>query len=56
MKVLGLSCITNMAAGIVDRKLDHSEVMQTTAGVKDKFSSLVGEILNMLATGASQGR
>ena len=29
MRVLGLSCVTNMAAGVTDRKLDHQEVLET---------------------------
>ncbi len=29
MKVAGISCITNMAAGILDQPLDHSEVVET---------------------------
>lgn len=51
MKVLGLSCITNMAAGILDKKLDHAEVMETTVRVKDKFSMLLRGLLEKLATG-----
>ena len=29
MRVVGLSCLTNMAAGVTDRKLDHREVLET---------------------------
>ena len=47
--VLGISCISNMAAGILDRKLDHAEVMETTTRVKDKFSSLIRGVLDRLA-------
>ncbi|MBI3940145.1 MAG: purine-nucleoside phosphorylase [Acidobacteria bacterium] len=50
--VLGVSCITNMAAGILDRKLDHAEVMETTVRVKDKFAGLVRGLLDRLAAGA----
>jgi purine-nucleoside phosphorylase len=32
--VVGLSCITNMAAGVLPRKLDHKEVLETTERVK----------------------
>ncbi|MBI4457305.1 MAG: purine-nucleoside phosphorylase [Acidobacteria bacterium] len=52
IKVLGISCITNMAAGILDKKLDHAEVMETTTRVKDKISSLLRGVLDRLATGA----
>lgn len=37
MAVLGVSCITNMAAGVLDRKLDHQEVVETAARVKNDF-------------------
>jgi purine-nucleoside phosphorylase len=39
--VLGISCITNMAAGILPQKLTHTEVMETTQRVKETFTSLV---------------
>jgi purine-nucleoside phosphorylase len=41
MQVLGISCITNMAAGIMDQPLSHSEVMETANRIKDKFMDLV---------------
>nr|WP_308550955.1 purine-nucleoside phosphorylase [uncultured Peptostreptococcus sp.] len=41
MKVFGISCITNMAAGITGENLNHEEVIDTTDRVKSKFSSLV---------------
>jgi purine nucleoside phosphorylase I, inosine and guanosine-specific len=39
--VLGISCITNMAAGILKQKLTHEEVMDTTARVQKEFTALV---------------
>lgn len=45
MKVLGISCITNMAAGILDQKLDHSEVMDTARKTEKAFIRLVSEII-----------
>ena len=45
MKVLGISCITNMAAGILDQPLSHQEVFETAQRVKEKFSGLVLQIL-----------
>jgi purine-nucleoside phosphorylase len=39
--VLGISCITNMAAGILKQKLTHQEVMETTARVQNEFTALV---------------
>ena len=45
IRVLGISCITNMAAGILDKPLNHEEVIETSMMVKDKFERLVIEIL-----------
>ncbi|GAB6098988.1 purine-nucleoside phosphorylase [Halanaerocella petrolearia] len=48
MRVLGISCITNMAAGILPEPLSHDEVIETTQEVKPKFIKLVrGIITNM---------
>ncbi|WP_438448850.1 purine-nucleoside phosphorylase [Gorillibacterium sp. sgz5001074] len=41
IEVLGISCISNMAAGILDQPLSHEEVMETTERVKAKFLQLV---------------
>jgi purine-nucleoside phosphorylase len=41
IKVLGISCITNMAAGILPQKLTHQEVMDTTARVQARFAALL---------------
>ncbi|MNW25735.1 Purine nucleoside phosphorylase 1 [compost metagenome] len=41
LEVLGFSCITNMAAGILDQPLNHSEVMETADRVREKFLKLV---------------
>lgn len=45
MKVLGISCITNMAAGILDQPLNHEEVLETGAMVRDTFASLIKGVL-----------
>lgn len=45
VKVLGISCITNMAAGILDQPLKHEEVIETSLMAKDKFEKLVMQIL-----------
>ena len=42
---LGVSCITNLAAGVSPHKLSHQEVMETAARVHDTFHSLVDLIL-----------
>ena len=41
MRVLGVSCITNMAAGILDQPLNHQEVMEVGNRVKSTFRSLL---------------
>ncbi|MFC4808424.1 purine-nucleoside phosphorylase [Paenibacillus sp. GCM10023250] len=41
MEVLGISCISNMASGILDQPLSHAEVMETTERVKTRFLGLV---------------
>lgn len=45
IKVLGISCITNMAAGILPQPLSHKEVIETTNLVQSKFLSLVKGIV-----------
>lgn len=41
MRVAGVSCITNMAAGIGNSRLDHSEVLGVTAAVAGDFERLI---------------
>ncbi|MDQ1558511.1 MAG: purine-nucleoside phosphorylase [Pyrinomonadaceae bacterium] len=41
LKVLGISCITNMAAGVLDRPIDHAEVMETGEQVRVTFTELL---------------
>ena len=45
IKVLGISCITNLAAGVSPNKLSHQEVMETAAMAHDKFQKLLNLIL-----------
>ena len=45
IKCLGISCITNLAAGVSPNKLSHEEVMETAAMAHDKFHDLVNLIL-----------
>jgi len=45
MEVLGISCITNMAAGVFDQPLNHSEVMETAQRVRGAFISLLETIV-----------
>lgn len=48
MKVLGLSCVTNMAAGILPRKLAHSEVLAAGEQVRDTMVTLLTAIAPQL--------
>jgi purine-nucleoside phosphorylase len=48
LEVLGISCISNMAAGILDQPLSHDEVIETTEKVKSSFLTLVNEIVKAL--------
>lgn len=48
MQVVGVSCITNMAAGVLPGKLDHSEVMETANRVHATFQSLLETILQVI--------
>jgi purine-nucleoside phosphorylase len=48
LDVLGLSCISNMAAGISAHPLDHAEVMDVTRRTRAAFSSLVEGIVGHL--------
>jgi purine-nucleoside phosphorylase len=45
IKVLAISCVTNMAAGILDQPLSHAEVMETGERVKTKFEALLRAVL-----------
>ena len=45
MKVAGISCITNMAAGIFEQPLCHEEVQETAEKVEDSFTRLVSAVL-----------
>ncbi|MGG3470856.1 purine-nucleoside phosphorylase [Neobacillus pocheonensis] len=49
MKVLGISCISNMAAGILDQPLTHDEVIETTEKVKANFLLYIKEIVKSIA-------
>lgn len=45
MKVLALSCISNLAAGMTEKVLSHREVIETADKVKGKLSELIEEII-----------
>jgi purine-nucleoside phosphorylase len=48
MKVLGLSCVTNMAAGILPQKIDHLEVLETGDMVRDLLVRFLKALLPRL--------
>jgi purine-nucleoside phosphorylase len=50
IKILAISCVTNMAAGILDKPLDHQEVLETTARVQGDFVALLKAVLPGIAT------
>lgn len=45
IEVVGISCLTNMAAGILDQPLNHEEVVETSQRVKSKFTTLIKGLL-----------
>jgi len=48
MEVLGISCITNMAAGISDEPINHEEVMATGDRVRDAFAQLLRAVVGRI--------
>lgn len=52
MKIIGISCITNMATGVLDKKLDHKEVIETANKVKSDFTKLLQLAIEMVSQDA----
>lgn len=48
MRVLGISCVTNMAAGILPQKLSHAEVMETAEKIEKQFVRYVQALVRVL--------
>lgn len=48
LEVLGISCITNMAAGISDQPIDHAEVMATGDRIRDTFTELLRRVVGRI--------
>ena len=48
LRTIGISCMTNMAAGILNQPLDHEEVLETSMRVKGQFTALVKGIVKAL--------
>jgi len=49
IRVLGISCVTNAAAGILDQPLDHKEVLETGERVKGQFIGLLKVLIPRIA-------
>jgi len=49
IRVLGISCVTNAAAGILDQPLDHKEVLETAERVKGQFIGLLKAVIPRIA-------
>ena len=54
IRVLGISCVTNMAAGILDQELNHQEVLETGERVKGQFIALLEAVLPKIAEDAAK--
>ena len=48
MQVLGISCLTNMAAGILETPLSHQEVTETAERVRGTFRTLLDGVIARL--------
>jgi purine-nucleoside phosphorylase len=49
IRVLGISCVTNMAAGILDQPINHAEVLETGERVKAQFVALLRAVIPRIA-------
>lgn len=49
IRVLGISCVTNAAAGVLDQPLDHKEVLETAERVKGQFIALLRGLIPGIA-------
>jgi purine-nucleoside phosphorylase len=49
LRVLGISCVTNAAAGILDQPLNHIEVLETAERVKGQFIALLKAVIPKIA-------
>jgi purine-nucleoside phosphorylase len=51
IRALGISCVTNAAAGVLDQPLDHKEVLETAERVKSQFIGLLRAVILQIAAG-----
>lgn len=49
LRVLGISCVTNAAAGVLDQPLNHKDVLETTERVKGEFIGLLRAVIADMA-------
>jgi purine-nucleoside phosphorylase len=54
ISVLAISCVTNMAAGILDQPLSHREVIETGERVKTSFEALLRRVLPRMEPNGSE--
>jgi purine-nucleoside phosphorylase len=54
LEVLGLSLVTNMAAGVLDEEIDHNEVMEIGRRVEKQFTSLLTALIPQIETCRSE--
>jgi len=50
LRALGISCVTNAAAGVLERPLDHNEVLETAERVKSQFIGLLRAVIPRIAS------
>jgi len=55
IKVLAISCVTNMAAGVLDQPLSHEEVLETGRRVSGQFTALLREVIPAIAEDVAKG-
>jgi purine-nucleoside phosphorylase len=49
LRVLGISCVTNAAAGVIDQPLVHSEVLEVAERVKEEFVAFLKAVIPLMA-------
>jgi purine-nucleoside phosphorylase len=55
IKVLAISCVTNMAAGITDQPINHEEVLEIGRKIAGQFRSLLRDVVPVIAQDAAKG-
>ena len=54
IRILGISCLTNMAAGILDQEINHAEVLETGERVRSHFVALLRAVIPRIAADLSK--